>query len=299
MVRGAELELELQLAVNAVVAGAGYAGLGASFCLIKQANGFLDLSFAAAFLVAAYVSLLASANELLALTAAVLSTILLLFWVRPLARRNSTRSGTDAYQTLCGFGTALTATGLVLLFLGPKHYAGVFLASFPTIKIGDAAVVPAQYLIVVWMLAIALVTALLYAVPGRLSSLLKAHGENRLLALHIGLPVAMIERLLLIVAGIWIAGLASLQAWDTGMEPHYGIDVGIEAMLVAFIAGARSPILCMCVGFIFGVLQHGLTIWIPATWKEASALALLLFLGAIVSAFDLWRNRNLAGASEC
>ena len=284
-----------QFAFLSLVSGARIAGLATSFFLLRQASGFLDFSFGATYLVAAYVGVSFLESKLALLAAAMLASVGTLFFLRGVLKLAKAPGDN---QVLAGFGVAIIAVGLALLVMGPDRYSTPASPMNSTISLpGHANLTGIQVATFFWGMGIIAATSIAYHAPWKFGVYLQAHSEAPTFAFRYGLPIRKIELSTMVLAGIGIGGAAALEGWDFGIEPETGLKTVILALIASHVFGGKSPLSAALGGFIIGGGQEVFASFLPATWKEGATYAFLLLVVTAVSIRELWRLRALAGGN--
>jgi len=264
----------VQLVLNGLVNGCGYAVLGLCMSLILSVTHRFHFAFALTYtlggFVAAVLATKAGLPAPVALIVAIASTALLgglieLIVYRPLARRSPgsallsifvsslglTIAGQSAIQLLWARTSAATSFPLtdIVTLQGPL---GVRISNLDLIY-GLTAII----------IGIGAAIVLRYTSPGRV---IRGVRDNPLMARAVGIDPARLYVLLFVVLSAVIGLFGALSAARFSATPDMGYDPLFSAFVVAFVSGSAAPLSrVILVGLGLGVLTSLSSIWVPTS----------------------------------
>lgn len=82
-----------------------------------------------------------------------------------------------------------------------------------------------------------------------------------------------------LLSGLFIALASCLTVYDTGLDPHMGMNVLVSAMVAMIIGGIGNFSACILGGLLLGILQSLSVYFFTSNWQNAiTFIVLLLFL---------------------
>lgn len=82
-----------------------------------------------------------------------------------------------------------------------------------------------------------------------------------------------------LLSGLFIALASCLTVYDTGLDPHMGMNVLVSAMVAMIIGGIGNFSACIPGGLLLGILQSLAVYFFASNWQNAiTFIVLLLFL---------------------
>jgi branched-chain amino acid transport system permease protein len=278
-----------QAVVNGIIAGSGYAMLGAALALILGVTGRFHFALGSTYMVAAFIAAVAVGDwglpflpaAAVGLTAGVVLGLLAEALIYgPVAKR----AGEDALLPIfvASLGIVIAVENLVRLIWGsntrnlegfPEHNYTVADINFSLAQLSQIA---AAVLLLVG-LALLLNRTLL-------GQQIRAVRGNPGFAPAVGVDVRRVY-LIVFLFGSLLAGVAAIFGGIRfAVTPGAGNEPIFYAFVVAFVAGVmRSPLIVGAVGFGIGVAESVSTIWVSQNLSAITVFGLLFIFLAVRS----------------
>lgn len=278
------MEIGVQIALNAVIAGALYALIGLGFNLTYSTARFFDLGYGAVAVAGGYAMYflyddlglsIALALVLAVAIAGSLGFITEKLVYRPLRQRKATP-------------TVLLIASLGVLTVIQAVVTMLFTSEFRTLSqdnlgervfsIFGGAITQTQVLILIAALAIMAVMgfALRYSMFGKA---IRAIADDEEVAQVVGIDS---EKLIGIVffIGAAIGGTAGIATgFDTGLQPTLGLSLLLKGIIAAIIGGLGNPYGGVAGAFLLAIVENVGVWYFTGEWRDALAFAVLtLFL---------------------
>jgi len=287
------MEIAVQIALNAIIAGAIYSLVAIGFTLIYSVARFFDLGYGALAVVGGYTVYyfynilgvqLIPAIILGVVFAAVLGVLIETFLYRPLRARKSSN-------------TVMLVASLGVLTVVQAIVAMIFTSQFQTLSragsetqvysIFGGMITETQLVILATALLImtGLVLVLRFSLFGKA---IRAIADDEEVANIVGINAKRIMAYVFII-GSAIAGLAGIgTGFDTGLQPTIGFSLLLKAVVASIIGGIGSIYGAVLGAFLLAIIEN-LGAWqFSGEWKDAIAFAVLI-------AFLLFRPQGILG----
>lgn len=295
----------LQFTVAGIIAGSGYALIGAAFGLILSVTGRFHFAFTFTYTIAAYAASQVGESYGLpfwlslvigALVGAVFGVAAERLVYRPLAEKSG------AYALLVIFvaslGLAIIGRNMITLvwiesasrqILGFSN-EGYEVGSLTITKLGIVQVV------VAWALVLALGAVLTYTGLGRVVRAVRVNPE---MSLVVGVDPKTVY-LAVFAIGSFMGGVAAvINATQTAAQPDMGFTPLFYAFVVAFLAGLGShPVRVGLVGLAIGLVESWSALFLETRWTALVVFGILFVYVALrpVKVGDLRRRLRPAVA---
>jgi branched-chain amino acid transport system permease protein len=282
----------MQVLVNGMITGAGYALVALGFAVIFQTSRFFDFSFAAVLTVASYSMAYASGTfgvPLLVAATIGLSMGLLLGAAFEFAvyRRLRSKQSSSLVLILSSFGLMIATINTVSLIFGDGPRVVNDAESTQSIVVCSARLTTLQMTIML----ISVVTAIAcwwvfrYTPWGRIA---RAVADNEVLAVSVGVRTDRVVFQAVVFGSVLGALGAVLTALDTGLTPLLGFHLLLPGVVAAIIGGIGR-----ISGAFFGGMAIGIVLqvggWVVSTaWQDAILFVILIL-------FLLLRPQGLFG----
>ncbi len=276
------LENFLQLLVNGLIKGSGFALLGVAFGLILSVTGRFHFAFAFTYTLAAFIAAEVGlsfnapfwlAVVLGALAALVVGVLMELVVYRPLARR----AGALALLTIfvSSLGMAIAGENLIAIIFHRSASETISGITISGIHIGniDFTSLDVETVVVSWLLIILLAAAIKGTNFGRMVRAVRVNPE---MSLVVGVNPGAIF-LAVFAIGSFFGGVSAVfEAAQTAATPQMGFDPLFYAFTVAFLAGAaRAPVAVGLVGLIIGVIQSLSGLFLTSQYADLVVFVIL------------------------
>jgi len=272
-----------QALVSGIIAGSGYALIGAALALILGVTGRFHFALGSTYMLAAFITAVSISDLNLALlpaavvgllVAVVAGVLIELIVYRPVAKR----AGDDALLPVfvASLGVLIAVENIVQLGWGadtrnvpgfPEHN---YTVADVTFSLAGLSQVGAAVILLVGLTAILQRTLL--------GQQIRAVRGNAQLSPAVGVNVGMIFVTVFAIGSLMAGVAAILNGVRFAVDPSIGNEPIFYAFVVAFVAGVtRSPLVVGAIGLGIGVLESLSTIWVS---ENLSALAVfgLLFI---------------------
>ncbi len=113
----------------------------------------------------------------------------------------------------------------------------------------------------------------------RLGIEIKALSSDEVLFEILGYRTKRMRQFVFLLSGLFIALASCLTVYDTGLDPHMGMNVLVSAMVAMIIGGIGNFNFCILGGLFLGILQSLTVYFFASNWQNAiTFIILLLFL---------------------
>ncbi len=127
--------------------------------------------------------------------------------------------------------------------------------------------------------SIALIAFILFMQKTSIGIKIKALSSDEILFEILGHRTKRMRQFIFLLSGLFIALASCLSVYDTGLDPHIGMNVLISAMVAMIIGGAGNFNTCILGGLSLGILQSLTVYFFASNWQNAiTFIVLLLFL---------------------
>lgn len=278
--------------VNGITIGATYAVLGASLGIIISVTKRFHFAYAWTYAAGGYVTAVATERGLPLIVAVILgvltATVLGIAIEAGIYRQVATAAPDSALLNVFIAALGITIAGenaLELLWPGPgRSVSGNYsqVVRFHGIYVTRVALIATLVCAVI----VALLTGLLRY--GRLSRSIRAVRADPDLAQAFGIRAEPVYLIIFAVCSACGAILAIFATLELTATSDMGTDPVLYGIIIAFVAGSRSPALMGLVGLVIGILQSLSTLFVSAAWTEPAIFGLLIVYVLAV------RNRSTA-----
>lgn len=272
----------LQFIINGLITGILYSLLAIGFALIYNTTKIFHIATVALYVVAAYafylsfgiISLPLWAAFVLALFVTMLISLLVEFVVyRPLKNKKASAN----VVMIASIGVMTVLVNLVILFWGNETKV-IDNAIQKTWILGNIVLtMPQVYQLLLGVPSI--VAFALFIHKSRWGIRFRALSSDHVLFETLGYRIDRLRSLLFLLSGLFIALASCLTVYDTGLSPHMGMNMLVNAMVAMIIGGMGRFNACIVGGLLLGVIQSVVVYGFASNWQNAiSFLILLLFL---------------------
>jgi len=268
-----------QLAINALIAAAGYGLAALSFALVSRTARFFHVAHGVVFTLGAYATLELMAIGLYFPVAAAGGIVaaalggLLMEWA--VFHRLRSRGSSPETQLLASFGLLIVLQNGIALLWGDARRPPFDHQAMPGINLAGAYVTE-QQIAAIALSSIAAIGIIFVLRRSTLGLALRAVGENPALSRARGVRVdrTIIAAFIIGSAAMGLAGV--LQAADTGLTPLMGYRALLVAFAGAVIGGLDSDLRAWAGGVLIGVLEQVGAFYLPGQWYQSVILAILV-----------------------
>lgn len=280
-VAAASFELFRQLAVDGVVLGTVYALLGVSFTVIYSTTGIFHFAHGVAYVVAAYVAILAAdtlglpwiAAAVVGIAAAAAVGILVETGAyRPMRRAGATALGVF----ITALGISIAVPNLIQILFGPNNKTFVDLSP-ATIELGTVTftTLDVARVVISWALIAAVLFALRRTKWGLATAAVRM---NRNMAAAVGISPDRVH-VLVFGVGSTLMGIAGiLFVLNGNATPTMAVSPMLIAFIAAFLGGIGSIGGAAVGGLALGLVTSLSGLWVGSDYQPVIAFAALFVL---------------------
>lgn len=275
------MSVAIQIALNAIVAGAIYSLIALGFNLLYSTSRFFDLAYGALAVVAGYAVYYFYTLLGLGLWASIAIGILIAgslgFCIekiiyRPLRARKA--SNTVLLIASLGVLTVIQAV-LAILFTSQFQTLGRSAGEIQSFQIFGGVVTQTQSIIVVTSLVIMMVLGLVlkYTLFGKA---VKAVADDEEVAQIVGINSERVLGMVFFI-GSAIAGVAGIATgFDTGLQPTLGLSLLLKGVIAMIVGGIGSIYGGVLGAFLLAIVEN-LGAWqFSGEWKDTIAFTVLI-----------------------
>lgn len=285
----------LQFVINGLITGILYSLLAIGFALIYNTTKIFHIATVALYVVAAYAfySFFSIAGFplwtafLLALLVTMLASLIVEFVIyRPLKNKKASAN----VVMISSIGVMTVLVNLVILFWGNETKV-IDNVIQKTWTLGNIVLtMPQVYQLLFGVPAI--VTFVFFIYKSRWGIRFRALSSDYVLFEALGYRINRLRSILFLLSGLFIALASCLTVYDTGLSPHMGMNMLVNAMVAMIIGGMGRFNACIVGGLILGVIQSVVVYEFASNWQNAiSFLILLLFLFFLPEGIMGYRQR--------
>ena len=278
------MEVLIQVALNALVAGSIYALITLGFNLLYSTTRFFDLSYgaiaAAGGYIVYYVYNVLGQNLYLAIVLGILGAGTLGFVCEKLIYRQlRKRKASSSVLLIASLGVLLVIQSLLaIIFSSQFRIITRDLSAERVFNVLGGAITEVQLFILVSALVIAsaLAVCLKYS---RFGKAIQAVADDEEVAQIIGINTERTIGLVYFLASA-IAGAAGIAtAFDTGIMPTLGLAILLKGVIAAIIGGIGNVSGGVLGAFLLGGIENTGAWFFAAEWRDAIAfIVLIVFL---------------------
>lgn len=286
------MSVVIQLAINAIIAGAIYALVASSFSLVYNIVKFMDFSLGSIFVAAAFSAYafseiiglnffvsLALSLALIALIASITNSIVY--------KRLRKRKSDNFTLLLASFAVFLIINGIILLIFGAE--VRTFSLSFnKTYEIYGAIITKMQLILIFASLLLFLLLQFFVKYTNTGKSM-RAVADNKEIASTLGINVEKTIMLTFVISYV-LAGIAGiLVALEQSIEQSSGLSVILKSIIASIVGGIGNVAAALLGGFLVGFVESIGTFFLSSMYKDAITFLLLIL-------FLLFKPNGLLGA---
>ena len=285
------MEVKIQIALNALVAGSIYALITLGFNLLYSTTRFFDLSYGAIAAVGGYIVYclynLLGLNLYAAIVLGILGAGALGFSCEKLIYRQlRARKASSAVLLIASLGVLLVIqSALAILFTSQFHIITRDLSAERVFTIFGGTITEVQAIIFLSAITIMLALGALLKFT-RFGKAVQAIADDEEVANVVGINS---ERMIGIVyfIGAAIAGAAGIAtAFDTGIMPTLGLALLLKGVIAAIVGGIGNVVGGVLGAFVLAAIENTGAWFFSAEWRDVIAFLVLI-------AFLLLRPRGI------
>lgn len=272
----------LQFVINGLITGILYSLCAIGFALVYNTTRIFHIASAALYVIAAYVlyytynfcgfSLLFGIVSAMAITA-LFSVATEWAVYRPLYLKKSSLN----VVMISSIGLMTVLVNLVAMFFGNETKV-IDNSIQKTYTFGEIIVTTPQMIQLI-VGAIAIIGFMFFLRFTRFGLQTRALSCNDNLFRTMGYSIQATRLKVFALSGLFLALASSLTVYDTGLDPHMGMSVLINAMVAMIIGGTGRFNACILGGLTLGILQSVVVYHFASNWQNAiTFLVLILFL---------------------
>ena len=271
----------LQIVVNGLIMGLLYSLMAIGFALVYNTTKVFHIAAAGIYVFAAFMFYCFTVTFGLpvlfsALVSVVLTMGLSLLTEVAVYRPLKQRKASNNVAMIVSIGLMVVIVNLLSMFFGNEaHVIGGVLRE--PYAIGNIIITNTQ----LWQLTVSgLVIALflLFLDRGQWGFRLRALSANSSLYESLGYNSFHTRTSVFLLSGAIIAVASCLMVYDTGLDPHIGMNVLINAIVAMIIGGVGRFGTCVLGGITLGILQALAVYVFSSNWQNAITFVLLLVL---------------------
>lgn len=272
----------LQFVVNGCITGILYSLLGIGFSLVYNTTKIFHISAAALYVIAAYgfyffsdiMSVAVWLAFLLSLCMTMAASLLIeLVVYRPLRNKKASLN----VMMISSIGVMTVLVNIIAMCFGNE--IKVIDNSIQTPVDWGMIIITRPQLYQLYLGIIFIAAFLLFMSKSRFGVRIRALSSDDTLFEILGYRTSRMRDLVFLFSGFFIALASCLTVYDTGLNPHMGMNVLINAIVAMVIGGIGNYRACILGGLSLGILQSLVAYQFSSHWQNAiTFLMLLLFL---------------------
>lgn len=272
----------LQFIINGIIAGLLYSLFAIGFSLVYNTTRIFHIAAAALYVIAAYgfyfftnvMSIPICLAAILSVCFTMCFSILLeLIVYYPFKIKKASSNVT----MIASIGVMTILVNIISLYFGneTKVIDNSIQNAFTFGEIIITA--PQTYQAIVGFIALAVFVFFIRWT--RLGIEIKALSSDEVLFEILGYRTKRMRQFVFLLSGLFIALASCLTVYDTGLDPHMGMNVLVSAMVAMIIGGIGNFSACILGGLLLGILQSLAVYFFASNWQNAiTFIVLLLFL---------------------
>ena len=267
----------LQLFINTLIVGSGYALIAMAFRLMYSVSPFFNLTLGSIIAISAYCALYFTGLMgvwafIPALFLAALVSWALEAWVYKPMR---THGASSMILLVASLGIYTIIESLISLKFGARYYALGDFANGYQISMNFASIPLVQLLIIIaaFVVFMGLSWFLHHTFMGKQ---VRALHDSSHLAHIIGMKTDKIIMIVSIITGLILGITGVLIGYDTGMEPTMGFNLLFKGIIAAIIGGLRN-LRGAFLGAFFLAFCENIAVWVFASeWRDLVAFIIFI-----------------------
>ncbi|MBO7491680.1 MAG: branched-chain amino acid ABC transporter permease [Bacteroidales bacterium] len=270
-----------QFVINGLISGILYSLLAIGFALVYNTTKVFHIAAAAIYVFAAYIFYLFAVTFGSPIIVSALIAILLTMGLSLLTdvsvyRPLKNREASNNVAMVASIGMMTVIVNLLAMIFGNETKM-IDNATHHLFSLGDAIITtPQMWQLVVGIIIIIIFFLFIAKTPWGIR--LRALSSDSVLYETLGYNTSHTRIFVFLLSGAFIAISSCLAAYDTGLNPHMGMNVIINAMVAMIIGGMGRLGTCVLGGITLGLLQ-GITAYkFSENWLNAATFVLLLTL---------------------
>jgi branched-chain amino acid transport system permease protein len=285
------VDIAIQIALNAVVAGAIYSLAALGFNLLFSTTRFFDLAFGGYAAASAYAMYWLykeiEAPFFIAIAIAIFVGALLGFIVeKAIYRPLRARRASPIVYVVASLGVlSVIQSVLAMLFSSQFQTLSKSLGNAQIFDIGGGTITQTQVFILCAALAIMTILGLVmrYTLFGKA---VRAISDDEEVTQIVGIHSERIIGYVFLI-GSGIGGLAGISmGFDTGIQPTMGMAILLSGVVAAIVGGVGNVYGGVAGAFLLAIVENASVWFLSGEWKSAIAFAILIL-------FLLFRPRGL------
>lgn len=268
----------IQLLINTLIIGSGYAIVAMVFRLLYSVSPFFNMALGASVAFGAYLGYgLLPILGLGAYPLILLGVILFTWGQERFIYRPMRKIGASPMVLLVvSLGVYTIFESVIHLIFGPQYQTLGSSIDFSQVSIGVISVPVVQALIVgLGLVTLGLISWVLYRTF--LGKEIRAISGAPELAFVTGINIGRVVIIVSIIAGAILGAYGVCVGFDTGMEPTMGFNILFKGMIAAIIGG--PTILAAYLGSMVLALAENVGVWFFASqWRDLIAFVIFILL---------------------
>lgn len=268
-----------QILANALVAAAVYCMAAAGFTLIYGVTRFFNLAHGAAGFAGAYATLFLlgtlGAPAWTAILGGIATTVLLGLVIDTVAYRPLRRRGASTMVLLVASLGVMTVIEAVLALVFTNRFHAL-VDGTPRTFSAFGAVVTSYQLVGIVTAALTTIGLVLLLRRTRLGRTLRAVADDETVATIVGIRTDRVIAVAVAIGMALVACAALLVGFDTGVQPHGGMQLLLKGVIAAIIGGMGSVPGAALGAVLLGVTENLGAAVVGSEWKDAIAFGLLI-----------------------
>ncbi len=267
----------LQLIINSLIIGSGYALIAMAFRLMYSVSPFFNLTLGSVVTVGAYSALyFTPILGLNAIFPAIIIAALFSWGLEALVYKPMRDRGASSMILLvASLGIYTIMESVISLIFGAKYYTLGNFSELNQINLGFTNI-PLVQLITIISAFIIFILLYLFLHRSFTGKQVRAVNDSTTLSNIIGIKTDKIIMIVSIITGA-ILGLAGvLIGYDTGMEPTMGFNLLFKGMIGAIIGGMTN-LRGAFLGAMFLAFAENIAVWVFASeWRDLCAFVIFI-----------------------
>ena len=267
----------LQLIINTLIVGSGYALIAMSFRLMYSVSPFFNLTLGSVAAIGAYSALhFTPEMGLYAIIPAAIIAALVSWALEALAYKPMRDHGASPMILLvASLGIYTICEALISLKFGAKYYALGNFANSHQLNLGFTTI-PLVQLIIIILAFTAFAGLNVFLHHTFMGKQIRAVNDSTQLSHIIGIKTDRIIMIVAVITGAILGISGVLIGYDTGMEPTMGFNLLFKGMIGAIIGGMRN-LRGAFLGAMFLAFSENVAVWVFASeWRDLVAFIIFI-----------------------
>lgn len=267
----------LQLIINTLIVGSGYALIAMSFRLMYSVSPFFNLTLGAVAAFSAYMALWLTPHiGYYAIVAAIVLAAVFSFCLEYFAYKPMRENGASPMILLvASLGIYTIFESSIHFAFGPQYRVLGNVSQINQVNLGFTEI-PLVCLITIIAAFLIFVFLNLFLHHTFIGKVIRSIQDSSTLANIMGIRIDRIIAVVAIITGVILGIAGVLVGYDTGMEPTMGFNLLFKGMIGAIIGGMKN-MRGAFLGALFLAFAENLGVWIFASeWRDLVAFVIFI-----------------------